>query len=293
MKGEQFKKSALMKQPYKFKIEARKNSNEAEKFYYRDYDPAPRKTWLGEMWGIKIYRDGFLVRPYGDSKGTSFDWLSLGALKARNPAASSRVGWRVGPDNIAGTVFISRQSNPHLIDQANRQGIISNEAFEQFKEVLLAMIEVFESDRSHILSNLNELYKEENQLAEANEKSPQIAKKIIQYPESATTKEIKDLARGYEHQQGEIEELLDEQVILRNLATLGSILISFAHDMGTKKNTLTARYAHIKLAFEHFENEGILKNADLNSVRSAFNPKKLLSNGRRLIDWLRVGLTLS
>lgn len=295
MKFEQFKKSALIKQPYKFTLELKENSNyiaggfeftfafykktrssRAEKFYYRDYDPAPRKTWLNEMGGIKIYRDDFLVRPYGDIKSTSFDWLNLGARKAQNPAAPSRVSWKVGPDNIAGTVHISREGNPHLTDQANREGIISNEAFEQFEERLLAIIEFFEKDRSHILSNLSELYKEENQSAEANEKSPQIAKKAIRSPESVTDEETKILAHGYEHQEGIIEELLDEQIVLRNLATLGSILISFAHDMGAKKNTLTDRYEHIGVAFDHLEEKGILKNADLHSVRSAFNPKKLV-----------------
>ena len=307
MKSEQFKKSALIKQPYKFRIEAKENSNyiagefdftfafykksrsgEAEKFYYRDYDPTPRGTWLKEMGGIKIYRDGFLVRPYGDPKSTSFDWLNLGARKAQNPAGSSRVDWRVGPDNIAGTVLISREGNPHLTDQANREGIISNEAFGQFEDKLLEIIEVFEKDRSYILSNLNKFYEEKNQLAKANKKSPQIAKKIIQSPKGITFGDIRDLAHGYEHQQEEIEELLHEQDVLRNLATLGSILISFAHDMGAKKNTLTARYKHLEIAFDHLEKKGILKNADLNSVRPEFNPKILVKQWEE-IDKLAQG----
>jgi hypothetical protein len=43
-----------------------------------------RKDWLNKFGGIKVFRDDFRVRPYGEAKDSAFDWLGLGSRKAKS-----------------------------------------------------------------------------------------------------------------------------------------------------------------------------------------------------------------
>ena len=54
--------------------------------------------------GIKIFRDNFRVRPYGDPRESAFDWLSLGPRKAKSPAGVGRNlgGYRMEVNNLSG-----------------------------------------------------------------------------------------------------------------------------------------------------------------------------------------------
>lgn len=67
-----------------------------ELFYYKETSNK-RRSWLSENAGVKIYRDNFIIRPYGDSKSDSFDWLNLDARKASSPAGLSHPSgsWKV------------------------------------------------------------------------------------------------------------------------------------------------------------------------------------------------------
>ena len=70
-----------------------------------------RRKTLDRFGGVKVYRDSFRVRPYGDPGD---DWLDLGKRQAASPAGAGQVvgGWRISPTQIAGAINISRISNP-------------------------------------------------------------------------------------------------------------------------------------------------------------------------------------
>ena len=214
---------------------------DAKIYPYREFQPGPRRKWLDEFGGIKIYRDNFSVRPYGELNGRAFDWLSLGQRVAVNPVAASRRGWKVSPQNIAGTVMISRAENAQLYDQTNREGIIENEHFSIFRKLILRTIREFEDDRSTIHFNLNELYKKKNKLEVERERGAEAADRITKDPKKATPEDAKKLARAFVAQQEEIRELRDEQIMLRALATLGTVLVSFSHEMSQLQNTMGSR----------------------------------------------------
>ena len=59
-----------------------------EVFFYKEIGKT-RNEWLEEHGGIKIYRDNFWVRPYGENGSDSFDWLGLEARNNANPVAVS------------------------------------------------------------------------------------------------------------------------------------------------------------------------------------------------------------
>jgi hypothetical protein len=61
-----------------------------EKFHYNKFNANDRKDWLNKFGGIKVFRDDFRVRPYGEAKDSAFDWLGLGSRKAKSPATPSK-----------------------------------------------------------------------------------------------------------------------------------------------------------------------------------------------------------
>lgn len=67
--------------------------SDEKRFFYRRCAYNLRTEWLNKFGGIKLFRDGFRVRPYGERNDTSFDWLALGARKQKNPARCSKKRW--------------------------------------------------------------------------------------------------------------------------------------------------------------------------------------------------------
>ena len=64
--------------------------------------------------GVRLYRDGFRVYPYGSEND---DWLEL------DKAALASKGYALNRIQLVGQVEIGRLQNPHLIDQTNREGL--------------------------------------------------------------------------------------------------------------------------------------------------------------------------
>lgn len=87
-------------------------------------------AWSG---GLKVYRDGFRVNPYGSPND---DWLDLD----RTALASS--GYKVNRRQIVGVVTISSLANPHLIDQTNREGLRNTPEKLVLEKILKHVMEV-------------------------------------------------------------------------------------------------------------------------------------------------------
>ena len=151
-----------------------------EIFYYKEIGKNRRK-WLDEYGGIKIYRDNFFVRPYGDPSTEAYDWLGLDARKAKNPASISHEngGWSVRNKQGQGTVFISRIHNENLLDKSSREGIIENEYFLIFKNILIAILSVFERDRAYIGKAMKHYFDEINKKEKTKEEAKEIATKVL------------------------------------------------------------------------------------------------------------------
>ncbi|MFG6344403.1 MAG: ATP-binding protein [Lachnospiraceae bacterium] len=133
------------------------------KFYYlknqnstvtllKNFKSRQRGKLLKDFSGIKIYRDSFKVRPYGD-EGQFYDWLDLSGRVQRSPAAASHGSgnWRVSPNQLIGSVSIGRLSNPKLEDTANREGMSPNREYDCFIEIIQGILSKFEYDRQYAL----------------------------------------------------------------------------------------------------------------------------------------------
>jgi hypothetical protein len=119
-----------------------------------------RKDWLNKFGGIKVFRDDFRVRPYGEAKDSAFDWLGLGGRKAKSPATPSKPsgGWRVGPDNIAGGINITRLGNLEFEDKSSREGLQENKTFQIFKLIILQILSTLEVDRAILAKEMKLFY---------------------------------------------------------------------------------------------------------------------------------------
>ncbi|MGQ6278058.1 sensor histidine kinase [Serratia sp. IR-2025] len=211
------------------------------------------RSFLDANQGVRIYRDNFRVRPYGEPSGKG-DWLDLGLRKVRNPEGMKQGNWKVGPNQIVGAVFINRDKNVTLNDQANREGIVENDAFYDLRTFILKIIEKFEthavlqarketSPESKIL--IEELKEKNNK---TNDVLLELQKKLNiniknKNPKKNDLKHIaKNILKVVEQQKIETEKVdqLLEQVeqlkdTMANLASLGILTVCLGHE--TKQHT--------------------------------------------------------
>lgn len=226
------------------------------RFFYRQCPYNLRKGWLDKYGGIKIFRDSFRVRPYGEKRDSAFDWLGLGMRKNNSPAgvAKKTGGYRVEAENIAGSILISRTTNVDFDDKSSREGLQENKTFSVFKQLIVNIIKIFEDDRSLIARELVADDEFRNGAARDRERAEELANKIIAdskstqgepKDENSTDYKLHLLAVVNKQKTEEIRLLREEQRILRALASSGLMLASFAHDLSKLNDSLEYRYDKI------------------------------------------------
>lgn len=202
-----------------------------QKYPYNQIDEASRTHWLERFGGVRIYRDEFRVRPYGENGD---DWLGLGRRQAKSPGGPGQKigGYRIRPNQIAGVVNISRLTNSSFEDKSSREGIQENDAFLLFKNLLLHIISAFENDRNTVMYNLSELYREEHPV---EQKTDEIIKKVLSSDDnenqSKEARELKTLARSYQSLESKLSAKDAELSMLRGLASMGISVATFTHEL--------------------------------------------------------------
>jgi signal transduction histidine kinase len=88
--------------------------------------------------GVSVYRDGFRVLPYGEPHQ---DWLRLDLRRVQNPTKA------LSNNQIIGQVSISREGNPELLDQTNREGLMEGQALNDFRLLITMVISELEQRR--------------------------------------------------------------------------------------------------------------------------------------------------
>jgi signal transduction histidine kinase len=99
------------------------------------------RAWLREWSGVSVYRDGFRIWPYGEPHD---DWLRLDQRRVNNPVV------RLSNNQVVGFVELSRDRNPALRDQTNREGLIHNRAFEDLRRLVNFVIQLLEAERQAV-----------------------------------------------------------------------------------------------------------------------------------------------
>lgn len=284
-----------------------------EQYYYKDFpDRRDSRNLFG---GVKIYRDNFRVRPYGEPNSTAADWLLLSNRKAKSPAAVSHSSgpWKVAAEQVLGSVHISRL-NLNLPDQSNREGIVETKEFALFRQFILFAIQAMEKDRQYVARKLRKYQDEKNELArierEIAEKAEQARKdkaksKNASGSDSATgsdsnpgadsdntndsnnnfsnndnTVNAEDAQALIDQKENIIKDLEDENRLLRALATTGIVTNTYIHEI----KTATHLWAMQVLAAK----DAINKEKPIETV--AYHIDEALNVQRSFNSWFKVTL---
>lgn len=217
------------------------------------------RDFLNMYGGVRIYRDAFRVKPYGDPGGEG-DWLALSARRVKEPAGvrKERAKWVVGENQVAASVFISRESNPDLRDQTNREGLFDNQAFRDMRAFALKCIEIFESDRKQyemdkprpepatvidtIEAAKEELVEEVDRLQEVLANQPDAPQKtaLIEALKDFRETQVERFATLESAYDAERQEIISKQQLLQSLATIGIAVSSMGHEvLATSRRIVT------------------------------------------------------
>ena len=216
--------------------------------------------------GLRIYRDGFRVKPYGQPNGDG-DWLQLSFRKTRSPegvAQDAAPGaWRLGYHQVVGAVFLTLKKNPALSDQTNREGLLEGKAFSHLRVFAKKVVRFFELKNQEFeiakkkAAKLTEPDAEKKAKASA-EASDDALKKLTgllqKFQQSATgapgfsagiqdevgklllaTKQSLEKAKATAEESAqamsaEKAKVEEQKNMLSNLASLGILAASFGHE---------------------------------------------------------------
>jgi|GEM_PF-915576 len=89
---------------------------------------------LDEYSGIKIYRDDFRVKPYGDPNN---DWLNLNGRRIQDPE------YRLSTSQVIGGVKISRDDNPGLQDVLSRENLYDTQEFKDLSTFINSVFDYY------------------------------------------------------------------------------------------------------------------------------------------------------
>ena len=264
-------------------------SDNQEKYYYKNF--VTKRTNFKELSGIKIYRDDFLVRPYGIYGTTGYDWLDLSTRKAESPAAVSHKSgsWRVQANQICGQIRISRL-NDNLPDKSSREGIVETKEFKLFRELVVNFIEKLEEDRQYVIRKLDQLYKS----TAKGEQALKIAKEELnKYKKEEGEKErnnkdneadsekkqsYENFHKAISYQEERIQDLQEEMGLLRTLATTGIVVNTYIHEI---KALTTQLNVGVKEAYACLEEDN-----DIISAKEEL--KKLRVLKEKFNSWFKV-----
>lgn len=265
-----------------------------------------RRKLLSNFSGIKLYRDGFKVRPYGDD-GDLYDWLGLSKRQQSSPSGvSSLTGrWRVLPYQLIGSIMISRIKNPLLEDMANREGLTQNEYYFIFRDLITEVLDKFEYDRQFI-------YREYKKWEEEKERSVDVSQRVVDDIKRKENKKnysqqqssTKDEQQSYDNNKGDssfstkdyeytVSKLLDsnENQLKRNqilmaFSSAGIITNTFAHEIMRIYSDVGARVQQLRQSINR-----LLGYKAYNGDED-FNPFDILNEyedtDKLLISWIEI-----
>jgi len=204
--------------------------------------------------GIRVYRNGFRVTPYGDPKN---DWLSFADLMARR-----QILFPANNNNFFGHIEISEEDNPLLEETSSREGLVENEAYFELQEFTRSCIlwaatrigearslKVSPSQKDYtppptkpsdaikgILKAIRKNEQKDREESNKEENSKQESEKKTDSTEDIL-EDLLDYSEQYESDvDSKIDEMLEYEGMLRILASLGLTISMFGHELKGAKN---------------------------------------------------------
>ena len=209
---------------------------------------------LNEVNGIGVYRNGFRIRPLGDS---DFDWLKLNEKRIQNPSM------KIGSNQVVGYVHIQSEEISHLEEKSARDGLKDNLAYQRLKELTELVIVELEKRRFTYRRRIglsNPVKKIENELEGLYNYEP--LKKSISNSltkagmDDKIVSEIEAIINNEQRKKNEsIEEIRKAVAVYQGQATLGKIVNIILHEGRRPLNYFTNQIPNLNFYAEDFEKQ--------------------------------------
>lgn len=297
--------------PFKFTLYFLKRQSEKADiatFLHRNYDSPTRKKWLDNNSGIRIYRDNFRVRPYGEIGKASWDWLGLASRHALDPSALRTGRWRVTPNNISGVISISRINNSGLEDKSSREGMRENENFQIFSSLTESIIKEFEQDRSGIYSEVHKYSAslidtptDEHLNQEQEADAEIIAQKIFDEIKTAPLKPKNDsdklavaLLKAKARSKDTDDRLIEmkrENSLLRVFASSGLTIAAFTHELDGLNAKLGGRFDNLTDILNTYIDLDVAERSAQPNFKNPFKRIEILRrDDEKIKTWIKYSL---
>lgn len=206
---------------------------------------------LNEVNGIGVYRNGFRIRPLGDS---DFDWLKLNEKRVQNPTM------KIGSNQVVGYVHIQSEEISHLEEKSARDGLKDNFAYQRLKELTEKVIVELERRRYLFRRKVglsNPVKKIENELDGLYNYEPlkkNISDSLKKAGMNATIiNEIEDIINKEQRKKNEsIEEIRKAVAVYQGQATLGKIVNIILHEGRRPLNYFNNQIPNLNFYVEDF-----------------------------------------
>ena len=197
--------------------------------------------------GVKLYRNGFRVLPYGE---VTDDWTNI---DRRWSSESGRVNVPLSNKNLFGFVEIIDPNGTIFEETASREGLIENESFRQLSDFINKSLT---AARGRIVEKITtfKFESEAEDLTQESEKKNQTTQEMFETLKSILDEHVKsggheinnpnkdnDAKTGHEI-INKLADLIEEAGMLRVLAGLGLTIGEFTHEI---KQFQPSVYGHI------------------------------------------------
>ena len=187
------------------------------------------RNLLSKYNGIGIYREGFRIRPYGD---TDFDWLLLDKQRVQNPSQ------KIGSDQVIGFVFIAPEEISLLEEKSARDGLKENKYYYGLIKLVKSILAQLEQRRFKFRLKIGRGRKKRNleetinSLFDFSELKNDVTKELDRLGAGLPEKEKvnKLIARKEEENNKAAEILRDTIAQYQGHVTLGKIVNVVLHE---------------------------------------------------------------
>ncbi len=196
-----------------------------------------------ERGGIRVYRNGFRVSPYGDSDN---DWLGLDELARRRSFLPA-----IGNINFFGFIEIVDIGGDYFEETSSREGLLENSAFQELQDfthrVLKAAATKVAEARGKKITASQKDYKTDPSavITKAIKSVDRLAKELVGAGQSDEAKQLKGVSKQLKMAAAIQSDVLEELSMLRVLASLGLTISEFTHEVQQTLGAASLSAKHI------------------------------------------------
>ena len=186
------------------------------------------RRWLASVGGVHLYHRGLRVRPYGDP---GHDWLDMNLRRVRDPEL------RPSTNTAVGRVTVSDERGD-LFQRTDRTGFIENEAFRDLRRFSIDVLEWMHGKRRE--ERDEKRHKEKQMAAKHTVSAESELRREIERLEPENRAAILESVGGLKTAwRTEFDLMRDELTLFKTLASVGTAVSVFAHEIEGPASDLT------------------------------------------------------